>query len=281
MPGDDVNLTQYLIFEIGTECNLGALHPKCPNRHPGRYGNLPTDQPVSDDLIVAIAEAMYRDYGFTGHIGWHLYNEPLCQADRMWRLMDMVDARVPRATYTLWTNGTLLPDDCSQFARFAKVHVTDYMLPERPIRNLAAMVAAVPVQNIQLQHFTLDDRLNAIGDEVVKGPGCNRMFTEFIVDYWGNVHLCCYDWAGSGSVGNVQDEGLEVCLERWAEVRRRVSGKSIFLDAPETCLKCKMRSQGVSDFIPRIGYAAFASLLEADSVVISINSAPKVPIDTV
>jgi hypothetical protein len=32
-----MKLTQFLIFELCRECNLGAVHGKCPNSHPERY----------------------------------------------------------------------------------------------------------------------------------------------------------------------------------------------------------------------------------------------------
>lgn len=72
-----MHLTQYLIFELCRECNLGTAHPECPNRHPQRYGSLPADEPLTDNQIVNAAEAMYVTHGFKGRVGWHYYNEPL------------------------------------------------------------------------------------------------------------------------------------------------------------------------------------------------------------
>ena len=249
-----MNLTQYAIFEICTECNLGDVHPKCPNRHPQRYGTLPTDTPVSDDQIVELVTALYRDYGFQGHIGWHYYNEPLIAAARMWRLMDRLGTEVPEASFTLWTNGTLLPEDCSQFIRFTEIHVTNYGMRDRPIRNLRALQATMPGVHYHRGH--LDDRLHAQGKDRPGGGGCNRMLTEFIVDYWGNVHLCCYDWAGTGSIGNVHDDGLGGIVRDWQEARIRVAGKTMVVDALPTCRRCKMRSQHIPQFIPEIAGAA-------------------------
>ena len=241
--------TQYLIFEIGTECNLGALHPKCPNRHPGRYSILPSIAPTFDVDILTIAKAMYHEHGFRGRIGWHYYNEPLCSAKRMWRLMDAIDAEVPEARYTLWTNGTLLPEDCSQFARFEEIHVTDYGIPDDPVRNIAALVAAQT--KTQIQRVRLDDRLNATGD-VHSAEPCNRMFTEFIIDYWGNVHLCCYDWAGLGSIGNIHTETLPELVTEWQYARGRMAGEWMIPSAPSSCFRCKMRSTHIPQFVPEI-----------------------------
>ncbi len=241
--------TQYLIFEIGTECNLGALHPKCPNRNPERYSALPSIVPTFDADILAIAKTMYRHLGFRGRIGWHYYNEPLCSAKRMWHLMDRIDAEVPEARYTLWTNGTLLPEDCSQFARFEEIHVTDYGIPEHPVRNIAALVAAQ--HKTQIQRVRLDDRLHAIGDVHSEEP-CHRMFTEFIIDYWGNVRLCCYDWQGVGSIRNVHDWEIGRIVSAYQETRRmaaRLPGRSRVMRA---CDFCKMQSTHIPQFVPEI-----------------------------
>ena len=244
-----MNLTQYLIFEIGTECNLGALHPKCPNRHPGRYGKLPTTRSVSNERFAEIADVMYNCEGFRGRIGFHYYNEPLVSIGRMWLLMNMITNRVPEARYTLWTNGTLLPEDCSQFARFEEIHVTDYGLADHPVRNSARLFAAQP--KTQIQRVRLDDRLNAIGEDHSEKP-CHRMFTEFIIDYWGNVHLCCYDWAGQGSIGNIHTEGLQELVTRWQHARGRMAGEWMIPSAPESCFRCKMRSTYIPQFVPEI-----------------------------
>ncbi len=248
-----MHLTQYLIFEICTLCNLSALHPKCPNRHPERYGKLPVDKPVSDEQIVEIAEAMYKRHGFRGRIGWHYYNEPLMVPGRMWRLMDAIDARVAEASYTLWTNGTLIPYDCTQFDRFDEIHVTDYGLPDYPIRNVTALVAAQP--KTKIERIRLDDRLHAIGTEKSHGA-CHRMFTEFIVDYWGNVHLCCYDWQGRASIGNIHGDSLARLVACWHQVRNQVSGERMTDDAPGACLRCKMRSTHIPHFVPEVALDA-------------------------
>lgn len=248
-----MHLTSYLILELCRECNLGAIHARCPNRHADRYGKLPTDGPLTDNQIVSIAEAMYVKHGFRGLIGWHYYNEPLVTSDRMWRLMDRIVCKVPEATFTLWTNGTLLPADCSQFGRFAEIHVTDYHLPDHPIRNLAALVKVQPATRVH--RWKLDDRLNGFGGEISYLP-CRRMFMEFIVDYFGNTHLCCYDWQGRGSVGNVHSESIPELIRRWHAVRNSICWNLMDSNAPEACLKCKMRSLSIPRFVPEVAMDA-------------------------
>lgn len=241
--------TQYLIFEIGTRCNLGSIHKRCPNTHPERYSRAPRNGPLSIDEIAEIAAEMYHERGFRGHVGFHYYNEPLMDSARMFAAMGAISARVPEATYTLWTNGTLLPEDCSQFRQFAEIHITDYQLPDHPIRNLRKLTDAVDIRPI-VHRGRLDDRIHAMGDTKSLEP-CNRMFTEFIIDHHGNVHMCCYDWKRGCDLGNVLHHELDGILATWRDVRNYTSGKGV----PGSCcprLSCKMRSTHIPNFIPSI-----------------------------
>ena len=249
-----MHLTQHVNFEICTECNLGDFHTKCPNKHPDRNKTLPKDGPIPDDMIVDMVEALYTKHGFNGHIGFHYYNEPLMAAGRMWDLMARIKQRVPRSTFVLWTNGLLLPADCSRFAAFSEIHVSYYGIS---IPHFADLVAAARCP-VQFVHWELDDRLHLISDEPTGSTsGCNRMFTELDIDYYGNVHLCCYDWEGTGTVWNVQIDGLAWCLEVWDALRHQVSSNPIGDDAPDTCQRCKVRSMGMlSYFIPEIACKA-------------------------
>jgi hypothetical protein len=245
-----MNKTGYLIFEVGKTCNLGKSHAACPNLHPQRFLGSKT---IPDAKVVEIVREMHEVHGFRGRIGWHYYNEPLMAEARLWRLMDAIDAVIPTARYTLWTNGTRWPKKPDNLIRFEEVHLTDYRLPEYPV-DLAAWREFVP--HLQVHHWPLDDRITAIS-----GPlhhPCRRMFTEFIVDYYGTVHLCCYDWRGLGSPGNVHEHTTAELVERWQAIRARISGSSMTDEAPDACLRCAKRSSGITQFVPEVAKDAEA-----------------------
>lgn len=237
--------TGYLIFEIGKTCNLGKLHAECPNLNPDRFSRIISDQTVPDSLVVELAAEAYQVHGFRGRIGWHYYNEPLMAEARMWRLMDAIDARVP-ARYTLWTNGTRWPKKPENLARFEEVHVTDYGITDQPV-DREAWRQVVP--HVQFQSWRLDDRVTVDPQDSLYP--CRRMFTEFIVDYYGNVHLCCYDWRGLGSPGNVHTDSLADLAKRWQAIRESISGSMMTPDAPEVCRRCAMRC-GITRFVPEV-----------------------------
>lgn len=237
--------TGYLIFELGKTCNLGKLHAACPNLHPDRFSRIVSDQTLPDSLVVELAAEAYQVHGFRGRIGWHYYNEPLMAEARMWRIMDAIDARVP-ARYTLWTNGTKWPKKPENLRRFEELHVTDYGVPEQPV-DREAWRQAVP--HVQFQSWPLDSRITAEPRESL--AACRRMFTELIVDYFGNVHLCCYDWQGLGSPGNVHTDKLGDLVRRWQAIRESISGSMMTPEAPEVCRRCAMRC-GITRFVPEV-----------------------------
>jgi hypothetical protein len=239
--------TGYLIFEICKTCNLGDVHTVCPNKHPERFSRLEQLKTLPIPQIARIAKEMHEQYGFRGRIGFHYYNEPLMAEKRLWSAMDAIDAAVDGARYTLWTNGTRWPKQPDNLKRFDEVHLTDYRLPEFPV-DLEAWRGVVPKVNVH--HWPLDGRLNLAGQRL--HHPCRRMFTEFVIDYFGNVHLCCYDWQGLGSPGNVQTTPLDMLVGEWQSIRDTISGTAMRDGAPDVCLTCNMRSTGLTRFVPEI-----------------------------
>ena len=234
--------TQILSIELGSECNLGCLHQACPNRSPERYAHVDSEWPLEDDAIVRLVSEFYAR-GFAGLVAWHYYNEPLIQIERMFGLMDWIAEKTPKARFLLWTNGTLIPSDCRRFAAFEQCHVTHYGGDNAP-RNLAALRASCP--RVHVHHNGFDRRLIGLSNE--SDSSCLRPFTEFVIDYHGNVHLCCYDWRGLASPGNVLTQPLDEVLARWVEIRATVVGERMTRKAPEACRRCQMRTAAFSGF---------------------------------
>lgn len=240
-----MHLTTFLIFELGQACNLGKVHAACPNLSAERYSHLDTRVVLNDVTIIATAVRMYREFGFHGLVGWHYYNEPLLQQDRMFRLMTEIRKDVPEARFVLWTNGTMFPEDISQFTQFDQIHVTSYTPPNSP-EHLNQLVTLCP--DVKVRSVPLDSRLTAT-QKFSRLP-CLRMYTEFIIDHHGNVHLCCYDWKGLASIGNIFTTGLTDLVAEWQSTRETMNGIAMSADAPEVCQVCSMRplTPSIPDF---------------------------------
>lgn len=227
---DDLAYTQFLNFEAGTDCNLGKEHVKCPNRHPDRYANTDKRRMMDDDTIVGCAVAAYQEHGFTGLVGWHYYNEPMLHAARIFRLIQRIRLEVPESRFCMWTNGTnkglwyqSLRDLHEQW------HVTPYATGVR-----------------------LDDRLDRRPSKGDKP--CLRIFTEFVLDAYGQHHPCCYDWRGEASLGNVHDSGgFEDLVFRWSWSQQLIGGEKMILENGSTmgaCLECGWRTSAMTNFDP-------------------------------
>jgi hypothetical protein len=244
-----VNLTQLLTFEVTDKCNLGAEHTRCPNMSPDRF---PAARrmfgTMSDATIVETARAAYLDHGFEGLIAWHYYCEPLCDAGRMWELMGAIRDRVPQARFLLWTNGLLIPKPPSsrlaKFRQFERIVITDYSK-----RDLAPLLAALP--QARVFPARLDARLDPPPTPPSSRP-CLRPFVELILDFYGNVHACCFDWRGAIGLGNVTMDPFPAILRRWRILRERIGGRQMRPEAPETCQRCWARQDGLMGIDERI-----------------------------
>jgi sulfatase maturation enzyme AslB (radical SAM superfamily) len=235
-------LTQLLSIELGHRCNLGEVHSQCPNMHPHRWTSLDTSQELSDEAIVDVAGAFVR-HGFTGLIAWHYYCEPLMQQERMFALMKRINRAIGHDRFLLWTNGTLLPDDLAPFAAFEQIHVTAYgdvtvMQRANVLREVCAHVI--------VHHNGFDSRLAGFNSQ--SPARCLRPFTEFVVDAFGNVHLCCYDWRGLASPGNIFTTPIDRLIEKWQAIRATIVGQTMSTEAPEACRRCRMRTASLTAF---------------------------------
>jgi len=230
-----LDVVQLLQFELGTACNLGGLHDLCPNRHRDRYVELDCRRQLDDETILSLAKQAYGALGFAGLVGWAYYNEPLLQRERMFALMDRIRRDVPQSRFLLWTNATLLPEDLRPFAAFERIMVSHYDEARPDDDRLDRLIRTAPVT--VMKHQILDDRLDR------KHPGavpnfCLRPFVEFVVDGFGNVHLCCFDWRGEVCPGNVFREPFADIVERWRGWVQAMAIMPISDDAPAACKRC-------------------------------------------
>jgi len=238
-----MNRTQFVSIEIGTGCNLGKEHTKCPNMDPARWANVDTSRALTDEKILDVVREMYSRHGFTGAIAWHYYNEPLLYRDRMLSLMERIKAEIPASRFALWTNGELIEANCDWIKAFEYVWITDY-------RGQGFRHVKRRVRKTKVMRWGLDGRKEPQGEESL--GACGRMYSEFVIDHFGNVHICCIDWARNVDLGNVWDRSLAAIVEQWQKIRALVSGPEMDKEAPEFCRRCTCRHAHVASLIPSI-----------------------------
>lgn len=243
-----MNTIQLLAIEAGSECNLARAHKKCPSAIRERNGT-----PLTDDKIVELAVGAYEKHGFRGLVGWHYYNEPTLQIQRILGLMERIRRLVPASRFVLWSNGTIACGD-PRMAMFEMAQITDYSGNAQVLRE---RFSAIKTVNVFSARF--DERL----DSPTVAPSrqrCLRPFVEIPVDTFGVVHLCCQDWPGEVKIGNVWTDSWEAILEKRREVVEKICTKEMAGDAPGRCLRCNGRVTALPAFDVRARDAAQAWL---------------------
>jgi hypothetical protein len=196
---------KHLSFEIGPRCNMSREHEWCPASVLERGY-----QPVGvGHIVLAIQSAL--DMGFDGFVGFHYYNEPLLYPERIAAVMD----GVPEAKFMLWTNGTLVGDHASLVDRFDWVVRTDY-------------------DGRGNYPYAPDGRIHNGTSATSESVCCFRPRIEMPVDYTGEVRLCCQDWRGLSTFGNIAHEAFPVIAARWKACVERIAAG----DNPPPCLSC-------------------------------------------
>lgn len=228
-----MNRLQLLSFEIGRTCNLAALHPWCPVNDPSRHsvnGCNGLQMPLTDGEILDFAKfAQLR--GFAGLVAWHYYNEPMIHLDRILALGCQL--REVGLRMGLWTNGTLIrEDDLAWIERFDSVWITDH---DRERRALYQRLVNKFPGRVHLKCGGHDDRLTVYSTPAKRCMPCWRpTVTEMIVDYVGDLHLCCTDWRGECQIGNVRRDNHAELLDRWGRMAVAAS-----VGALPVCAQCQ------------------------------------------
>lgn len=213
--------SQYLTFEVNPNCNLAAIHPKCPINDPERYRFGRTDRVLQDEDILAFWR-WCRDGGFDGVVLWHLYNEPTLALGRITALMTQMQAEVPSQRFHLWTNHR----SAVRLNAFTHVQLTDY-----------AVVRPSDLDNRRAS-VTGEGRPYA---EARKASGaCGRgAGWEVIIDHHGNWLLCCNDWRCEESVGNIFVDAWPALLA-WYQDKARIAwhDRESYEALPRLCRAC-------------------------------------------
>ena len=239
-----LSFEQFLVFEIAAGCNLSKEHAAhCPSGRADRWQRLPHGTPISDQLIYDAVRQAYRDLGFRGQVAWHYYCEPMLAWDRLKRLLPRMRGRSPKPRFCLWTNGTRFPPDLSELRIFDSLWISNYEnLDRRPLARI--------VPDLHVLNGLLDDRTGGALD--VGTAPCRRPFNEVIIDYYGNVHLCCMDWRGEISIGNLWRESLQTLAARFVGLRDMVMCSPMPVNAPTVCRACAFRDPQPAKLVPPI-----------------------------
>ena len=222
--------TQILSHELGSGCNLSKQHNLCPASRPDRYELLDTTRELDDDIILNNLKIGYG-LGFRGYAAFHFYNEPTLQWNRLVGLVLKMKSQIHQSRALLWTNGTQLePGKMEELKLFDMMVVSNYFQ-----RDLAFLYKTGV--RLWIQRGRLDKRMSKL--DRPNGIKCYRPFNELIIDNFGNGHLCCADYRGEISLGNVFDIGYRQIIKNYLKLRNQVAFVG---PSPELCRRCWIKS---------------------------------------
>lgn len=218
---------QFLSIEIGDKCNLAYEHLYCPILLRKKK-----KKTLTDDMILSIVKEAYEELGFTGYVAWHFYNEPMLYKKRMFSLMKTLKETVKNAKFLLWTNGELLKED-KNLELFDRVVITNYK--NRPVSYFEKFFKN---KEIMILPPVFDGRLNIKDKEsFIK---CLRPYIEFIISFYGDVHMCCQDWKNEIEIGNIYVTPLKELVKKRNKILSTILSK-MDNKSPKTCITCNGR----------------------------------------
>lgn len=211
-------LFQQVLIETRTDCNNNC--PFCPhhfNEKPLGIMNWDTFKLIIDNLV---------KIGFSGRVALMVSNEPLLE-ERLIDMIDYVKNKTPRLFLDITTNGKILTLEWVDrlFSHgLDNLNINDYrgdraLHPEKISSNLNPIIEAYtnnPKLTIQKRSF--DEKLPNYGGNIpqesiinTECDFCNFPFRKLVIDYSGNIILCCNDFMSETCMGNIHDKSLIDC----------------------------------------------------------------------
>jgi len=234
-------------IETTTLCNRRCGY--CPNSFFDRSLKH-NEKLMPEDLFIKILRDL-KSIKFTGRISPHFYGEPLLDK-RLAGLMSMAHAILPKAKLEIYTNGDLL--DIPLMENLYEAGVRNYVvalhgdkkeneLNEERIGCLrqeiktAGKKVAIDLINLRDDSY-LSNRGGLVSvKNIAKKVFCQYASNALVINYAGDVLLCCNDYLGQVSFGNVAKETLPEIWNKpgFKKIRKEIR-KGIF--RAEICRKC-------------------------------------------
>lgn len=218
---NELNVMRYLSFEINKDCNLSQSHPQCPINHPQRYFYGEKNSFLNDEIIINFWKWCRLKKGFRGIVMWHSYNEPTLVIDRIRYLMRRMKKVDPIQPFQLITNSKIA------------IHGFDlYKYTNYPDKQLDDRILSAKGEGHSYEDMVKINRSTG---------WCRRGFGwEMIIDYHGNLMLCCNDWRCEESVGNIFTHNWSQLLERFITKSKSIrwENEEEYYNLPRMCRSC-------------------------------------------
>ncbi len=226
-------------IETTTVCNRKCSY--CPNSRFDR-GHHQMEIALFRKIIDDLAEM-----GYSGKVHPHFYGEPLLD-ERLQEFVLYIRERLPRAGIVIYSNGDYLTLDL--FAHLIAAGTDSFVITPHDGKALDKVKALYSYANaqselegrIEYRVFTeetpLSSRAGLVSPAKVQVmKSCIFPSECIVIDYLGNVVLCCDDYFSSVILGNVRDENLLQIWKKPSNQRLREQlGRGVF--DLEICKRC-------------------------------------------
>lgn len=236
-------------IETNTGCNRKCrICPRHKHERPDGF----MDEGLYETLLDQLA-----GIGFRGRLSPVFYNEPLLDP-RLTRLMRTAKAKLPKSTVVVFTNGSLLTTQ--NLTELAEAGVDSFIVSQYtqnlradadPFAEAQAGLSPAVKKRIRYRTLADEDPLSTSGGlvpvphPVTKGR-CMQASLNCVVDFRGDVVLCCNDYYGEHTFGNV---GREHVLDIWTKpdfrrLRQRLRAGHFDLDICKACASGTLQGRG-------------------------------------
>ena len=239
------NMFSIIYIETSSACNRRCSY--CPN---AKYdtGLIKNTKRMPLTLFHKFIDEL-RELCWTGQIQLHYFNEPLLD-ERLPDLVKYTRNKLPTVSISIFTNGDFLT--IALYRKLVDSGVTDFVITQHSEERSKAVTGVldyrskhgddgIRVYYVKLKLEFLSNR-GGLVDFPHDNKGDNRFClsptASLIIRHTGDVVLCCNDYFGITSFGNVKDESL---MHIWntplyKQLRGEVN-KGIF--NLEICKKCR------------------------------------------
>lgn len=233
-----------LNIELNTSCNRRCNY--CPNSVYER-GLIKNEKLMEEDIFNKIIDEL-AEIKFSGRISPQFYGEPLLDK-RLIRFMEYARKKLPKAKLVLISNGDYLTVEC--FNRLLDVGINDFLITQHGetmttnIKNLFTYLKKYPTheKKVKYLHFEENTPLFNRGGSVkpkvqLNFPRCSYPGNPVVIDYAGDVVLCCNDYLKNVVFGNVKTKKLiDIWFsKRYSSMRKQLRNMEFSLPICKKCM---------------------------------------------
>ena len=235
-------------IETTTYCNLRCSF--CPNSKYGR--SLMKNKKLMDiNLFKKIINEL-SEINYNGTVNLHFYGEPLTDK-RLVELVAYTKEKIPKAKINIFTNGILL--DVPFYKQLVDAGVDSFIFSQHTniippkIKEVFKYLKTRPKEENKIEYrvfnenfISEDSTICNVGGEIEiekipELPSCLYPPQKVVIDWEGNVILCCNDYHSSIKFGNVKNKKL---IDIWdspsyKKIRKDLRNRKYNL---EICKKC-------------------------------------------